>query len=43
MPLKYLGFPISSKRLGVKAFRGLGGENEEKTTTIGRKTSDFRG
>jgi hypothetical protein len=30
MPLKYLGFPISSKRLGVKAFTGLGEKMRKK-------------
>jgi hypothetical protein len=30
MPLKYLGFPIRSKRLGVKAFRGLGEKMRKK-------------
>ena len=43
MPLKYLGFPISAKNLGVSAFKLMVDKMRKKTSTMERQASVFWG
>jgi hypothetical protein len=43
LPIKYLGFPINSKRLGVNAFRSVVEKDETSASTMEGKTLDFKG
>jgi hypothetical protein len=42
LPMKYLGFPISNKRLGVKAFKSVV-DDETTTAALERETANIGG